>query len=232
MSATRRPKAAPAAFAAAIAVCCALACAFALAADTPKPSAPYWHIEIAIAFAGDYDVRSDGVDVPGQYAYKGTWTGAVQKDGLDVLIVHTASRRLEWRLTEHPPHAPAVTERDVPDRPVFHMNYIIRRNEALDIDMDVDGLAVPVAGPDGRVPLVLPCSAENADRRAGLDYNATVTKGSNAVRLEPGDLGGKPVVRKFAWTWQAKHRDTGGRGPVVVASSHRVEAIVSVTPAR
>jgi hypothetical protein len=195
---------------------------------------PWWDVRMTVEGTGDYEVRPDASDAryAGSFAFSFAWSGALQKDDEDYLLVHKACRLTAWRIEERGIFHEAVTTlttADIGDRPELKVGYILKRDGALHIAFEVTGFDVPKLAGGDAFPLTLPVSAEGG---GGRKYDMNLKSGSNKVALDEGVLARGPEEKQFAWTWKSQSWAQKRDANVFQSSSHEARVRIVVTPGK
>jgi hypothetical protein len=204
----------------------------------PKPAdPPWWDVKMIVEGRGDYAVRTDNVTFrySGSFAFTFAWSGTLQKDDEDYLLVHKTCQLTDWRIEERGTFNEAVTTlttADIGDKPELKVGYILKKDGNLHIAFEVAGFDVPKLAGSDAFPLVLPVSAEGGGAAGGRKYDLFVKSGSNKVVLNEKALARGPEEKTFAWTWKnqgwAQKRDEN----VFQSSSHEARVRIVVTPGK
>ncbi len=201
-------------------------------AGTADP--PWWDVSMTVEGRGDYEVGPDGANVryAGSFAFAFAWSGALQKDDEDYLLVHKACQLTEWRIEERKITSEGITTlttADIGDRPELKVGYILKRDGGLHIAFEVTGFDVPKLAGNNAFPLILPVSAEGG---RGRKYDVSLNSGSNKVVLDEGALARGPEERAFAWAWKSQDWVQKPDASVFQSSSHEAKVRIVVTPGR
>jgi hypothetical protein len=205
-------------------------CAASFAASGTGPA---WKVLIRVAAEGDYRSESSGSRTDGSYALEFEWTGTIEKDGEDFLLVHTDCVLKSWRIEERDSDGEtvrAITEKDAPDKPELKVNYVLNDRGRVRFDFLVTGFDVPLAGNAETFPLVFPVSAESGVRAGTVAYNSAVKSGSNDVAVDAAKLQSGPVEETFAWTWRRQAWVQLSDSLVFEANGHKAKVTLSLIP--
>lgn len=183
---------------------------------------------------GDYEAGPDGANIryAGSFAFAFAWSGALQKDDEDYLLVHKTCQLTAWRIEERRTSNEGVTTlttADIGDKPELKVGYILRRDGGLHIAFEITGFDVPKLAGSDAFPLILPVSAEGGRRRK---YDIYLKSGSNKVVLDEGALARGPEEKTFAWTWKSQDWVQKRDASVFQSSSHAARVRIVVTPGR
>ena len=192
------------------------------------PSRDAWKIKMTITVKGEYGLEGRE-RASGRYEMAFVWTGGLEIDGDDYLLVHDRSSLEEWKAEESvtgPDGIGLLTTGDFSEKPELNVVYVLRKDGVLHLNFLIRGFDVPRSLPADAFYLHLPASAENPDRPAGLNYGVFVKTGSNAVVLNDPCFFPKIQEIKFHWTWV--HRTAVLREKEVLFEMNRHEADVTV----
>jgi hypothetical protein len=210
-----------------------LAAALFSAPDDEGPTS--WEVGIRIGVRGRYAVTRDGTDYAGNFVYEAAWSGSMESDGPDYLLYHASLETLRWELAESACRdgaRAALTEEDFPARPVLRINYVLGEQGRVRFFFVVESFPVPQNDSPEKYPLVLPCSRKEAAWSIVSGYDDGVSEGSNDVSLGVGEIGGKPVERKFRWTWKGYQPSSAPPPAGPLLNVHHAEVTLRITPRR
>ncbi len=110
------------------------------------------------------------------------------------------------------------------------MNYILRKEDDLEMDFVVKGIAIPLNQSAAKGYLVLPASKDA--HRAGPDvsYDANLSEGSNRVAFAEKEIYGKPMKKDFCWGWNNRGWVLKETKTVYIADRHEAKLKVIITP--
>lgn len=194
---------------------------------------PSWNVILRVEAEGDYRSESSRSRTDGSYALEFEWTGTIEKDEEDFLLVHTGCVLNSWRIEERDSDGEtirAITEKDAPDKPELKVNYAINDAGRVRFDFLVAGFDVPLAGSPDPFPLVFPVSAESGVRAGAVAYNSALKSGSNDVAVDAAKIMSGPVEETFAWTWRRQAWVQLSDSLVFRATGHRVKVTLTITP--
>jgi len=195
----------------------------------------WWDVRIRIEARGRYAVTRDGTDVAGEYAYEAVWTGAMEKDDVDYLLYHASFETVRWEMKERAGRDADVkllSEKDLPVRPAFRMNYVLGEKGRLRFFFTVEGFPVPLSDFPEKFVLVLPCSRNESPASSAADYDDAVTEGSNDVSLDEKDLRKGPSKRVFRWAWK-RYQPSSAQPPAgPLLNTHEAKVTLTITPHR
>jgi hypothetical protein len=217
-------------FFAAVATCAALA---ASPASQREERPPWWDIKIVVETKGMYKLESRASRCTGTYALAFLWTGSIEKDGEDYLLVHRSCDLTRWDIEEtafSDESVKILSKADIGDKPELKVNYILKKDGGLYFDFIIRGFDVPKSLPSGSFYLNLPASEENADRTAGIDYDDYVKAGSNRIVVEESKILSGAFEKTFDWVWDRLQWLQATEAPVCQSSSHGARVTVSVSP--
>jgi hypothetical protein len=201
-----------------------------------KADPPWWDATLTVDGRGEYESRSDAEETryAGSFAFAFAWTGTLQKDDEDYILVHKTCRLTDWRIEERGTvrgDVATLTAGDIGDRPELQVRYILRREGGLHMAFDVAGFDVPKLAAADAFPLVLPMTAESV-AAAGRKYDLFVKSGSNRVVVAEAALARGPADAKFAWTWKNQAWVQKREANVFQSSGHEARVRLLITPGR
>lgn len=202
----------------------------ALSASVPGPS---WKVLLRVESQGDYRWEGSRARTDGTYALEFEWTGTIEKDESDFLLVHTGCVLKDWRLEERESSDEAfrlITEQDAPDKPELKMKYVLNDAGRIRFDFAIEGFDVPLGGSAESFPLVFPVSAESGSKTGTVAYNAAVRSGSNDVAVDAAKIMEGPAEETFAWTWRRQTWVQLSDSLVFQANGHKVKVTLTLTP--
>lgn len=191
-----------------------------------------WNIRMTITVKGEYALEGWG-HASGRYQMRFVWTGGLETDEDDYLLVHGRSDLEEWKAEESvagPDGIRPLTTGDFGEKPELKVAYVLRKDGVLHLNFLVRGFDVPRSRPAGAFYLHLPASAENSDRPAGLNYNLFVKTGTNAVVLDDPRSSSQTQEKKFHWTWLHRTAVLWESAVLFEMNRHEADVTVVVTP--
>ena len=209
-----------------------------LAALAPIPSAAgigpgRWDVRLRLETEGRYALAAPGRDIAGTFAYEAVWTGILERDDPDFLMVHAGLETLLWELEERTGKegvAPVLRETDVAVRPALHVQYVLSEDGRVRFFFAVKGFPVPRGEAPETFDLVLPHSRREAAASPQGGYDGGVVKGSNDVSLDGKALRKGPVKRVFRWSWKRYQPAAGPRPSGPLFNAHEAKVTLTVTP--
>jgi len=213
-------------------LCCAAIglCAASLAASGTGTA---WNVVLRVTAEGDYRSESSLARTDGTYALEFEWTGTIDKDGDDFLLVHTGCVLKAWRIEERTSEGEIIrilSERDAPDKPELKVNYALNDEGRVRFDFAVAGIDVPLAGSTESFRLALPVSAESGSKTGTVAYNTAVNSGSNDVAVDAAKIMSGPVEETFAWTWRRQAWVQRSDSLVFQTSGHKAKVTLTILP--
>jgi hypothetical protein len=196
-------------------------------------SGPAWNVLLRIESGGDYRLEGPTARTDGTYSLEFVWTGTIEKDDEDFLLVHTACVLKSWRIEERNTDGDIfrmLTERDTPDKPELKMNYALNDEGRVRFDFTIAGFDVPLAGSTESFPLVFPLSAESGSKTGTVAYNAAVKSGSNDIAVDTAKIMRGPAEETFAWTWRRQAWIQLSDSLVFQANGHSARVTLAITP--
>jgi len=193
----------------------------------------YWEMKIRISSSGDYMIKEGEKSNEGHYSFVLLWTGCMEQDQDDYLIYHENSELLEWKAREKVKSSDVtheLSEEDFSEKPCIDFNYILRKDEDLHFDFEVESFPVPQENPGHKFYLNLPVSKENIKLPAKFDYNAYLTKGSNSIHFKEKDIYSDSLKKNYSWHWKHQKYFMGSDTPVAFSSSHKAKVTVTIIP--
>jgi len=204
----------------------------------PAPATPgrgaasSWEVKMTLEVSGEYKMEGTGVRAEGVYSFAFLWTGTMEKDDEDYLLVHGRCDLTKWKIEEKAGQEGSLctlTAADFPEKPVLKVNYILRLEGGLHVDFAVQGFSVPQTPAPDSFELVLPASYENTARFGGINYDLFVKKGSNKIILDEKDVRRGAALRFFDWTWKRQTWIQGQERTVLQAQAHQAKVKVEIT---
>jgi len=190
---------------------------------------PWWELRCGLTVRGDYSVTDLDTTFNGEFVYKARWEGTMERDGLDFRLFHDKAEVLAWEIREKTVPADEgvlMTEKETPDKPAFRLNYVIRHEPEIVLNLTVGDLLIPLASSPEKFDLLMPRTrAPGADTAV---YDDFVTKGKNDAALDEAELAEKKVDKTFSWDWKRRQWTVRGRGAVKLAETHKVTLVVSL----
>jgi hypothetical protein len=198
-----------------------------------RPNA--WTIKVTVEARGEYGLEGREERVSGSYELAFVWTGALEQDGEDYLLLHDRCDLVRWTIEERattPSRITLLTAADIGDRPELKVNYVLRTKEGVKVDLFIRGFDVPHAPAPESFYLQLPASAENRSRTDGLDYDLSVTTGSNSVVLDDGRIRRGAENASFEWTWRRRSWVQRQDQTLLLTNGHEATVTVEVREKR
>jgi hypothetical protein len=195
----------------------------------PSPKPPWWEVHFALTVRGEYTVKGREMASAGEFSYRVRWEGTAESDGLDFLLYHVKTDIQEWVIRERdtlPNATRIVTEKDTPEKPRLHVNYILREDGDLRFDFDLEGILIPLGASLEKFDLVLPCSKEHV--REGTAYNEFIIKGSNNIAVGADGLDKETQEKSFSWEWRRQQWIAGEAGTAFVSRFHRAGVVATL----
>ncbi|MCX6566769.1 MAG: hypothetical protein NTW38_10195 [Candidatus Aminicenantes bacterium] len=196
------------------------------------PTRDAWDIKMTISVKGEYALEGRE-RASGRYQMTFVWTGGLETDGDDYILVHGRSDLAEWKAEESvtgPDGIRLLTTGDFGEKPELNVAYVLRKDGVLHLNFLIRGFDVPRSLPADAFYLHLPASAENSDRPGGLNYGVFVKKGSNAVVLDDPCSSPKTREKKFHWTWLHRTMVFRENKALFEMNRHEADVTVVVTP--
>jgi len=191
---------------------------------------PWWGVRFTLNVRGTYAVKEPERTFAGDFTYKANWEGTVERDGEDFLLYHAKTDVQDWTIREKdtlPGSSRVLTEKDVSEEPRLRLNYILRQGQDVRFDFEVEGFQVPLGPSPEKFELVLPSSREGAEE--GTVYDASISKGTNRIRIAEDGLEKAGLEKSFSWDWKRQQWAVRENGAVQVAGSHKVTVVVTIT---
>ena len=216
----------------------ALGLAFLASQPLPCPAGDgpaSWEVRLRLETEGRYSLAAPGREVAGRFAYEASWTGSLEQDDADFLMVHADLETLRWELEERPGEAECgspLREADVPVRPALRMQYVLGEAGRVRYHFIVEGFQVPRGPAPETFDLVLPRSRREAAAAPEGGYDGGISKGSNDVSIEAKDFRKGPVKRVFRWSWRRYQPSSGPPPSGPLFNAHDAKVTLTVTPRR
>lgn len=206
-------------------------CLFSIPAASSVPQAA-WGIKMKITVKGEYALDSRA-RASGRYQMTFVWTGGLEIDEDDYLLIHGRSDLVEWKAEEsvtRPEGIGLLTTEDFSEKPELNVVYVLRKDGVLHLNFLIRGFDVPRSLPADAFYLHLPASAENQERPGGLNYCVFVEKGSNAIVLADPRSSPKIQEKKFHWAWLHRTAIFRENEALFEMNHHEADVTVVVTP--
>ncbi len=189
---------------------------------------------MTVEVRGEYKMESSEAKVAGTYSFTFRWSGTMEKDDEDYLLVHNKCDLTKWEVEEKADargFLRVLTADNYPAKPELRVNYILKMEDGLHVDFAVEGFEVPQNPSPDTFYLCLPASEENAARSGGIAYNIFVKTGSNKVIMDENRILLGPAEKTFAWTW--KHQTWIQKQELMIfeSSSHEAKVKMEIMPA-
>ena len=193
----------------------------------------WWNIKVLLSTEGEYQLKQKGTSYLGDYSFKILWKGSMETDDSDYILFHEESRLIEWKFNEQSVSSKLVqmiSEKDFKEKPIFHMNYILRIEKDLHFDFYIDGFYIPQNNSLYKHYLHFPCSSECSTNHPEIKYNSSIAKGSNRIFLNEKEIYDSEVKKCFDWTWKQyvwpSTQDIHG----LITNFHNVKIQIFITP--
>lgn len=205
----------------------------------PAPAAPSrgavssWNVKMTLEVSGDYRMESTGVKVEGAYSFAFRWTGTMEKDDEDYLLVHDRCDLTKWKIEETAGAEGtirALTTADFPEKPALKVNYILRLEDGLHVDFAVEGFFVPRAITSECFELILPATHGNIAHFGGLNYDLFVKTGSNKVIMDENAVLRGSEEKTFDWTWKRQAWIQRQERAVLQVNAHQAKVKIEIFP--
>ena len=190
-----------------------------------------WDVKMIIEVRGDYRMETPGVKVAGTYAFVVRWTGTMEKDDEDYLLVHNSSDLTKWEIEEKADAEGALrilTTGDFPDKPALKVNYILKLEDGLHVDFAVEGFDVPRTIATEGFELIFPATNENIAHFGGLNYDLFVKNGSNKVVMDENAIHRGPAEKTFGWTWKHQAWVQKQERTIFQANAHQAKVKIEI----
>jgi len=199
----------------------------------PKVAQPSWSVKMTVEVRGEYKVDTRQVKYAGAYAFAFLWTGTMEKDDEDYLLVHNSCTLTKWEIEEKADSAGSLhilTADEFPDRPELKVNYILKMEGGLHFNFAVEGFDVPKNVSSESFYLCFPASQENRAQWAGIDYNLFVKKGSNKIAMDEARIQRGSAEKIFSWTWSHQAWVQKQEQVVFQSNNHEAKVKIEITP--
>ena len=212
----------------ALALLAGLLCADGLGAARAASPETAWTVCLTIAVKGEYSLEGRERS-SGHYRMKFVWTGELETDGDDYILLHGRSDLAEWDVEETTAAPEGIrirTANDFGEKPELNVMYVLRLSDGLHMNFFIRGFAVPRSNDQDAFYLLLPASLESGERPADANYSDFVKKGSNAIIVD--DPASHSGTRKKSFHWDWLRRTSFLRQDVILLGTNRHEADVTV----
>ncbi len=193
----------------------------------------WWEIKILLVSDGSYTIKEQSSAYSGRYCFTILWTGCMERNDDDFLLYYENSELVSFEAEEkgsYPDSTRILGTEDFKDKPSFHLNYILRKDEGLYFDFIVHGFQAPLNESKYKFYLNLPESEENPLELSEIDYGSFVSKGSNLIFLEEKKIHSETVEKKSSWEWNYQKWRLVEKVPVFFSNSHQVTIDISIKP--
>jgi hypothetical protein len=192
-----------------------------------------WDIKMSLDVRGEYRIDTREAKYTGTYAFAFDWTGTMEKDDEDYLLVHKGCDLTRWEMVEKAVFADSVSvlvTREIPDKPGLKVNYILKKAGNLHFDFVVEGFEVPENVSSESFAVVFPASEENAGFPGEVNYDSFIQTGSNRVAISEKEILHGPVEQAFSWTWKYTTWIQKPESMVYQSNSHDAKVRIMITP--
>ena len=205
----------------------------------PSPAAPSggavssWNVIMTLEVRGDYRAEGIGFKVVGAYDFAFRWTGTLEKDDEDYLLVHNRCDLTQWKIEENANvkgTARTLSTADFPGKPALNVNYILKLEDGLHVDFAVAGFLVPQTIAAHAFELIFPATHGNIAHFGGLNYDLFVQNGSNKVVIDEKAVLRGSADKAFDWTWKRQGWILSQDLAVLQANAHQAKAKIEITP--
>ncbi len=207
-----------------------LALSLTAAPSRPCPKRPWWEVHFIVTVRGEYSVKEHRSEVDGEYICSASWRGTMERDGSDFLLICLGSEIRDWEIHEKGEAAGQtnkLTEKDNGTNPRLDLYYVLSDGQTLRFIFKIAGPPIPLCRSPEKHVLVLPCSSEDAAEET--DYNDSIVKGDNLIRIPESELDKAKVEKTFTWEWKRHQWALRDGGAIALANRHRAEVVVSLT---
>lgn len=203
-------------------------------APAPRPPLEVeWIVTMTVSARGEYALESRA-RANGRYALKMTWTGGLERDGEDYILLKGKAALTEWTAEESasaPGGIQVLTTDDFEETPELNVAYALVQGGRLHLSFLVRGFEVPLSFPDNMFYLQMPASAESQERPGGVNYNIFVKTGSNAIVMDNPAGAAGPQEKTFRWTWLRRAGISVTNRGYFESNRHEAEVTVVIRPA-
>jgi len=178
---------------------------------------------MTISVKGEYGLEGRS-RARGRYAFTFLWSGQIETDGDDYLLLHDRCDLKKWEAEEQsngPGGSRILSTGDFEERPELMVRYFLKTGDVARMNFVIRGFAVPQSVPSEAFYLHLPASEENNNREFGMNYKLFLTSGSNSIDLDEADIRKGGVEKTFHWTWRYR--------TVVQTNRHEAEVKVVIS---
>ncbi len=202
-------------------------------AGQQKDAPPSWTVGLTLDVRGNYKMDARRIKVDGTFAIIFRWTGTIEKDADDYILVHNDCRLTKWEIEEKcdvSGSLKTLSTEEIPDKPALKVNYILKSGENLVFDFAVEGFEIPKSKAPAGFYLVLPASRENLAHSGGIGYDLFVKSGSNMIVMDENSILRGPSEKTFVWTWKFQTGIQTLDGTAFQSQTHEVKAKIEITP--
>jgi hypothetical protein len=205
-------------------------CAASGASSAPQPS---WKVVLSVEAEGEYRSESSRERTDGHWTLAFEWTGTIEKDDQDFLLIHSGGALKSWTIEERSSGEETVrtlTQEDTPEKPELKVNYLLKVNGRVRFSFFIAGFDVPLSGSVESFPLAFPASAECGTRSGTVAYNSGILSGSNDVSVDVEKILRGSVDAGFAWTWRRQAWVQLENSLVFQANGHKAKVKITIRP--
>lgn len=198
-----------------------------------RPAFAWWEFSLVLKTDGKYRVEEPGTSFSGSFRFTIRWTGRLEQDEDDFLLVRFQNEIIGWEIEETPSAAGSfrvMTQKDIAQEPDFNLKYILKKGNALYLDFATEGFPIPLNPYIETFPLNLPASEENSLNLGGVGYNLSVIEGSNRIAIPESEIFLGPVKRSFNWTWKHQEWALKQNRTIFISGWHKVSVVITLTP--
>jgi hypothetical protein len=188
-----------------------------------SPAASRRNIQMTITAKGEYELTGR-TRATGRYALTFLWSGQIENEGDDYLLLHESCVLKKWEAEEQsngPGGVRILSTGDFDELPELLVRYFLKTGDIVRVNFVIRGFDVPRSAPPESFYLDMPASEENDGREFGLNYKLFLESGSNSIALDGEDIRKGGVEKTFHWTW--KHRT------VVQTNQHEADVKIAIS---
>jgi len=200
--------------------------------SSPPPAE--WEIKMTIKVKGDYELAGRTRST-GRYQLAFTWSGGLEQDQDDYILLKGRSEMTEWTAEESTTSIEGVrilTTSAFDEIPDLNVAYVLMQRGRLHVSFIVHGFGVPRALPFDRFYLHLPASAEGQERPSGVNYNLFVKSGSNSIVMDDPALTEGTQEKTFRWTFVRRTANSENNRGLFEMNRHEAEVTVAISPVK
>ncbi|MCP2605317.1 hypothetical protein NLC29_04100 [Candidatus Aminicenantes bacterium AH-873-B07] len=192
-----------------------------------------WKISLWIKVNGTYEIKDKSWSIKGEYYLFTEWEGIMEKDNSDFLLYKGNGKIIKWegKETVHNPNNflfNKITDLSNCPPPKLKVNYLLRRNNLVNLDFNFSPFFVPVGEPKIKRKLLMPCSAQNEFLNPEIKYNKNILSGTNRVCFKVEEIYNKILKKIYSWKWKRVEVTFRKNKPLTFTNFHSVNVKLKI----